>query len=183
MSLSRYGNTADKRRSSTIVEIHSREKQREFLRKKLAFLRERKYQGDDTEPQADQQLHVGPAEPELNDIGDPVFDNGVESFSEHDAIPDDGIPNVPKGRSTTAAADSALNDRWRQLLPSLRRPLLTYMTNSIARPRSITDAEKLKSNCGIPGNCVVREVPILCLFYECKCFDGTSEVSKYFYRF
>ena len=188
----RYGNMTlspikkrDKRKSTTLVELSSRDQQRDFLRKKLEFLR----RGTDTlriadnvsEPLQDEILQAGPVEP---DVMSPVPDDGSNELDTDAAILKDGLKDGrPSTRKVlpivdTAASTEALHDQWQKLLPSLRRPLLTYMTNSKARPRSVIDLGKLRSTCCAPDTCISRHVPIICLFYECKHSDQSLTVHE-----
>lgn len=89
--------------------------------------------------------------------------------------PELNSPETPTGKIHTPKTrrlhpDSTAHElyaRWKQALPRLVDPLLTYVSTSIGREHYIL--KEPAAVCNNPGSCGQKSNKILCLFFSCKC--------------
>jgi hypothetical protein len=103
-------------------------------------------------------------------------DGGGQQMNTFDEeVGESPVTKQAKNRNAHATA-MALHRRWQDLLPTLQRPLLEFISRTTGHIMILIAEGDLSPSCSQPGTCTIKEVQVLCLFLD-HTFDSIILVS------
>jgi len=149
----------DKRKTSTIVAHLGHDAKLQSLREKMAAILDGKAI---TSPNATSSATVNPADAEWEDVSMGVPED-LLSTSNNVTVP----AKANTRRLLPNASDNTLFDHWKNVMPTLVDPLISYLAST--HGRELVPKVEIKSLCDNVF-CVRRTAQILCLFLDHEYF-------------
>lgn len=153
----------DKRKTSTIVARLGHDAKLQSLREKMAAILDGKAI---TSPNATSSATVDPAEAEWEDVSMGVPEDLLSTSN----VLESNV-TVPAKANTRRllpnASDNTLFDRWKNVMPTLVDPLISYLAST--HGRELVPKVEIKSLCD-DVFCARRTAQILCLFLDREYF-------------